>query len=137
MFEMVFENVMDVIVDGEGAKQFIDRDPRNINYGRFVRWVHKNPERLERFKEAYKLGTYANLEKMRAIAEGSDTPEDVQRSSLRWKHFEFEAKALNREQFGDTKQVDVNVSNVISIRALLEERQNQLEALEGEYAVIG
>jgi hypothetical protein len=101
-----------------------------------MRWVKKNPERQSRFEEAQEIASELLVYQSDAIAEGSESMEDIERSKLRLKQNEFKIKAWNRKRYGDSKQVDLNVSTSINMRQLIEDRDRQLLTLEGEFAEV-
>lgn len=108
-FSAVFENVLDVIIEGGHVMQFLREDPRDINYGRFQKWIKKDKERLRRYEEAQEIGTEALLEKMDQIAAGTEgdggIPEDIERSKLRLAQYKFKVQSWNRRRYGNEKEV--------------------------------
>ena len=135
-FDIFFERFLDAVTVGDDLAQTIAGNPHNIDPGRFMRWIKKDPERTSRFEEAQEIATELILSKMDRIAEGVDNMEDIERSKLRLKQYEFKIKAWNKKRYGDTKQLDINMNNVIDIRALIEQRDDQLRTLEGEYVTV-
>lgn len=129
VFEAVFQRFLDGISEGQPPKAIIANDPRNISYGRFIRWVRKDPARLERFEEAQELGTETLAADMIEIADAANSAEDVQRSALRvntrWKLMQ----AWNRKRYGEKQQVDVTNTTTISIKNLLEQREQRLHQI--------
>lgn len=134
-FETVFETILDEIVEGRGVKSYLARDPREIDYGRFMRWIDKDSERVKRYEEAQRIGTEAIMEDMDDIAAGTDSLEEIERSKLRLAQAKFKVQSWNKRKYGDTKQVEMNVTT-ISMRDLLDQREEQLRSLEGEFRVL-
>lgn len=103
VFEALFERVLDQLVEGKAVKNFVESDPRQVSFGRFMRWVRKDPNRKSRYDEAQLIGTEVLAEEMKEIADGTDSPEDVNRSKLRvdtrWRLMQ----ANNREKYGAEK----------------------------------
>jgi hypothetical protein len=131
-FEAAFEPVLDILVEGGSVTSYIDNDPRNINYGRFMRWIKKDPTRVQRYEEAQEIGTEALLEKMDRIADGTDNEmEDIDRSKLRLAQYKFKVQSHNKRRYGESKQVDLTTNVNIDVRALLDKREQQISALGG------
>jgi hypothetical protein len=122
-FEAVFETVLDRIVEGQPILSYLKEDPREVDYPRFLRWIRKDPERVARYEEAQEIGTEALLEKMDEIAEGTQSPEDIERSKLRLAQYKFKVQAWNKRRYGGEKEqatsfgmggVTINISQVES-----------------------
>lgn len=135
VFNNFFETFVDAIVTNGQPLRVIEADPRNIDPGRFMRWIKKDPERQSRLEEAQEIASELLVYQSDAIAEGTDSMEDIERSKLRLKQNEFKIKAWNKRRYGDTKQVDINVTT-IDVRQLLEQRDQQLRTLEGEFLTV-
>lgn len=136
VFSNFFESFIDEVVTGANPIDIVKKDPRGIDIGRFMRWIHKNPEKYTEFKDAQKIASELLVYQSDSIAEGLDSPEDIERSKLKLKQNEFKIKNWNKERYGDSKQVDVNVSTVINVRKLIDDREIQLKTLEGEFQLI-
>jgi hypothetical protein len=134
-FATVFETVLDVVIEGGSVVTYLREYPTKINYGRFQKWLRKDKERQRLYEEAQEIGTEALLEKMDEIAAGTDTLEDIERSKLRLAQYKFKVQAWNKRRYGDLKQVELNVTTV-NMRELLDQRENQLRILDGEFQVI-
>ena len=104
-FESVFETILDEIVEGRGASTYIKADPRNVNYGRFMKWIQADKDRRMRYEEAQEIATEAILEKMDEIAAGTESPEDIERSKLRLAQYKFKVQAWNKRRYGGEKEV--------------------------------
>lgn len=107
-FAAVFENILDVIIEGGHVIQYLKEDPRDINYGRFQKWIKKDKERQRRYEEAQEIGTEALLEKMDMIAAGTEVemgiPEDIERSKLRLAQLKFKVQSWNKRRYGNEKE---------------------------------
>ena len=136
IFDIFFETFVDAIVTNANPLAVIRADPRGIDPGRFMRWIRRDKTRQERFEEAQEIASELLVYQNDDIAEGADSMEDIERSKLRLKQNEFKIKSWNKRRYGDSKQVDINMNNVIDMRALLDKRDNQLRTLEGEYATM-
>ena len=131
-FEAAFEPVLDILVEGGSVTKYIENDIRNINYGRFMRWIKKDPTRVQRYEEAQEIGTEALLEKMDRIADGTDNEmEDIDRSKLRLSQYKFKVQSHNKRRYGESKQVELSTTVNIDVRALLDKREQQISALGG------
>lgn len=136
VFEAFMERFLDAVTINDDPIGLVRTDPRNINLGRFMRWLHKNPEYYKRFEEAQKIAADIAVYQNDTIAEGADSLEDIERSKLRIRQNEFKATRWNKPKYGDSKQVDINMNAVFDFRAALEKREEQLRALEGEFKVV-
>ncbi len=115
IYEHVFEFALDYIASGTPLTSVIRNDPRNIDYGRFLRWVKKSPHRYARFVEAQEIAAEILVDKMDHL---TDELEDaVNLKSLDAKKFEFElmkykAANYNRKKFGNSKHVELTTSDL-------------------------
>lgn len=109
-FECLFERVLESVTEGRSAKHTVESDPRGVSYGRFMLWVNRDPERVERFEEAQKVSAEVMVEDMLMIADGADSLEDVQRSQLRVNVRKFRAQSYNRKKYGENKQIEQTVT---------------------------
>lgn len=134
-FSTVFEHILDEIISGNSVTAFLRNYPTPINYGRFQRWIRADTSRKALYEEAQEIGTEALLEKMDDIAAGIESLEDIERSKLRLAQYKFKVQAWNKRRYGDLKQVEMSVTT-INPRELLELREQQLRALDGEFRVI-
>jgi hypothetical protein len=129
IFESLFEMVLDKLVNGDSIRRFIETDPRGISLGQFISWVMKNPHRKRRYDEAQEYGTYVMADDIKEIAKGEDSTEDIARSSLRVSTMKWSMQTNNRKKYGDIKQVDINSTSTIDIRAKLEQRENRVREI--------
>lgn len=135
----LFETSLDAICEGIDLQQFINRDPRGINYGKFVRWILKDPERKSRYYEAQAimaeiLMSRASLASMGELNENG-IPNEVPRDTLIVNTAKWMMGVYNRQRFGDIKQVDINSTTTVNVRSLLEVREAklaQLTSIKGE-----
>jgi hypothetical protein len=51
-YEQIFERVIEDIYRGRSLQSLIEGDPRVVSYEGFLRWIKRDPQRHERFKEA-------------------------------------------------------------------------------------
>jgi hypothetical protein len=123
-FEVFFSTILDKLEMGIALTEILRDDQRNYDYQGILRWIHKDPQRLAKYREAQMIGTEMVMAECVEIADGKDGIEDVQRSKLRIDTRLFQAKSWNRQRYGDIKTVEVNQS--ISIRAAIEDGLNRL-----------
>lgn len=107
--------ILPALARGDSLKSIIDEiypEPKEgkMEYGRILRWIHKDPEREALYHEAQKIGTEALVEEMIDVANGENSLEDVQRSTLRVNTYKWIISQRNRDRYGDVKKVDHNVT---------------------------
>ena len=124
MFDAMFERVLGEMVKGRTLKEVLANDQRTIEYEAFFRWIKRDPQRHERYKEAKELRTEWWAGRIIEIAEADDTVEDVARSKLKIDTYKWLMGADNRKTYGETKQVEINQS--ISILSALEAAQSRI-----------
>ena len=122
-YAIMFENFIEQVYRGRSLRSLVEDDPRLVSYEDFLRWIKRDPQRHERFKEAQEARTEFLAGEILEIADG-DGLEDVQRSKLRIDSRQFLIKTWNRKRYGDVKTLEVNQS--ISINAALEMANNRL-----------
>ena len=123
-FEAMFERVLGEMVKGRTLKEVLANDQRTIEYEAFFRWIKRDPQRHERYKEAKELRTEWWAGRIIEIAEADDSIEDVARSKLKIDTYKWLMGADNRKTYGETKQVEINQS--ISILSALEAAQSRI-----------
>ena len=128
-FEALFEPAMEATENGEGITLFLSKDHRDLNPGRFMRWILADPVREERYKSACRVAAHLMRGDLIAKADGTDqTIDDVARSKL-GVDTRFKLMALaDPKDFVTTSKVDVT-STSISITAALEKAQNRLQMI--------
>lgn len=109
-FEMCFERLMETIESGQPLTAALEDYPLEVNYTRFLAWVHKDENRRQRYYEAQATAAEVVAQQMLDIADASDTIEDVQRSTLRINTRKWLLGVWNRKRFGETKQVEQTVT---------------------------
>ena len=120
----LFKRILDVVSEGGILRDALENDHNGFTAGEVMRWVRGSPERLERYREAQKIGAEIIADDMVRIADG-DGMEDVQRSKLKIDTRKAIIAVNNRERYGEKTTIDLNSTNVnIDIRALIEKRVN-------------
>lgn len=111
-FEHIFEYVLEMLSGGEPLDEILGSDPRNINKGRFIAWVLDDPERKALYDRALKVSAEIEFGRIPAMADASDTLEDVARTNVKINALKYRLGVLNRERFGDIKRIeqDVNIN---------------------------
>lgn len=110
LFPTMFEGVLVKIAEGQALKAILRDDFRQPEYEYFLRWVMSDPQRKERYYEAQAMGAEVIASEMIEIADADDTIEDVARSTLRINTRKWVLGVWNRKRFGETKQIDHNVT---------------------------
>ena len=132
-YEQIFERVIEDIYRGRSLQSLIEDDPRIISYEDFLRWVKRDPQRNERFKEAQEMRTEFLAGEILEIADGveaidASAPDTVNRDKLRIDTRKWLMGAHNRKRYGETKQVEFG--GTISITEAL--AQAQARVIEAE-----
>lgn len=117
-FESMFVRVLEEMASGKTLTQVLNDDFRGFKAGAFLKWVKRDPERHNLYKEAKELRTEHWASEIIEISDAEDSVEDVQRSRLRIDARKWLMGADNRKQYGETKTIDVGGS--ISIIGALE-----------------
>ena len=55
-YEQMFERFIEQIYRGRSLQSLLEEDFRVIAYEDFLRWIKRDPQRHERFKEAQEIG---------------------------------------------------------------------------------
>ena len=132
-YEQIFERVIEDIYRGRSLQSLIEDDPRIISYEDFLRWVKRDPQRNERFKEAQEMRTEFLAGEILEIADGveaidASAPDTVNRDKLRIDTRKWLMSAHNKKRYGETKQIEVG--GTISITEAL--AQAQARVIEAE-----
>lgn len=126
MFENMFEVALVKIACGVPLKEILAEDFRQPQYEHFLRWIHKDDGRKARYYDAQAMGAEMVASEMLEIADASDSLEDVARSTLRINTRKWLLGVWNRKRFGDTKQIEQNVT--IDIGAAMAAAQARVES---------
>ena len=104
LMEITHENFMIAALDrialGHPLKDIIEDDPRGISMVEFIRWVRKDKERLAQWREAEEIAAEVLIMQTLGIAEGKDSMEDTNRSTLRVQNNWRVAAAYSPKRFG-------------------------------------
>ena len=125
-FESLFDDVLDVVREGRMlVNQMFENDPRAPSYARFISWVYRDESRRARYEEAQMVGAEVIKLVMLTIADASDSPEAVNRSTLRINTRKWMLGVMDKKRFGDTKQIDQTVT--INLGDAMREAQERLD----------
>ena len=109
-FQSMFMRVLDELVSGKTLTAIIEEDFRGFKAGAFLKWIKKDQQRHNLYKEAKELRTETWASQIIEIADAEDSLEDVNRSKLRIDSRKWLMGADNRKQYGETKTIDVGGS---------------------------
>ena len=128
---ILFETVLERVASGISLTETLRTDVRQPDVGAFLRWIHRDSKRKQRYYEAQEIGGEIVADEMISIADATNSLEDVQRSTLRINTRKFLLSVWNKKRFGETKQIEINQS--ISITdALAAANSRMSEIIEGE-----
>jgi hypothetical protein len=138
-YNNLFEHVLDAVSGGRSLVGLVRNDPRNIEYGRFLRWIMKSKSRQSRYEEAKKAAAELLVGQIMSIAdevvdEATGLPNDPVWAKIkidnRWKL----AAAWNKKEYGDRKHVEMQIG------AMTEDELSKMSSddlkrliVEGEY----
>ena len=130
-YEQIFERVIEDIYRGRSLQSLIQDDHRIISYEDFLRWVKRDPQRHERFKEAQEMRTEFLAGEILEIADGVEavdpsSSDTVNRDKLRIDTRKWLMGAHNRKRYGETKQIELGGTISIS-EALAQANQRVIE----------
>lgn len=123
-YTAMFEHVLVKIAEGIPLKEILREDYRQPEYEHFLRWVHRNEQRKNRYFEAQEVGAEIIASELLEIADADDSLEDVARSTLRINTRKWLLGVWNRKRFGDIKQIEQNVT--IDILAAMQAANDRL-----------
>ncbi len=132
-YSNMFENFIEQVYRGRSLKSLVEDDPRLVSYEDFLRWIKRDPQRHERFKEAQEMRTEFIAGEILEIADGvgsiDPTSNDtVNRDKLRIDTRKWLMGAHNKKRYGETKQIELG--GTISITEAL--AQAQARVIEAE-----
>ena len=132
-YEQIFERVVEDIYRGRSLQSLIEDDHRVVSYEDFLRWIKRDPQRHERFKEAQEMRTEFMAGEILEIADGVEavdpqSNDTVNRDKLRIDTRKWLMGAHNKKRYGETKQIELG--GTISITEAL--AQAQARVIEAE-----
>jgi hypothetical protein len=81
-FENLFESALDRLALGHQLIDICDDDPRQLSPAEFMRWIKKDKERYNQFKESQELAAEFLVYAALKAANGNDAMNDVGRDKL-------------------------------------------------------
>lgn len=125
-FEMVLPRILEQVCEGYTLANAIEELPIPMDAGAFMRWLKKQPQLYEMYKEAKEIRTETWAGRIIDHAEGQKDGfiNDVARSKVIVDVYWKLMAADNRKQYGDTKTIEMNTS--ISITAALAQAQGRV-----------
>jgi hypothetical protein len=137
LYETLFEHALEKLAGGTVMTDIVKEYHTPVDIAKFRAWIHRDSKRKARYYEAQELFADALQDEIFRIADGTDTPEDAQRSALRLQYRKWLMSCMDRRRFGDTKQVEITENKTTNIRMILEKRERQLlgETIDGEFTV--
>jgi len=139
IYECLFYQALDVVAEGRSVKAFIERDPRDVTMGEFMRWMRKDPERARLYQEAEEIGAEVATAELTAIADGDpsmcpgDIPQDVAQLKLRIDTRKWIIERHNAKKYGAKVSIESTTTNTFVIRNLIEKRQQEFEQMTYEH----
>lgn len=121
-FEMAFPSILDLISGGSTLDQALDDHAKfsdKLDKGAFLRWIRSNKERAALYSEAKELRAECWSGRVIEIAEGTNGPEDVQRSKLKIDTYKWAMGVDDRKTYGDYKQMQIDI-NQLSVTAAID-----------------
>ena len=131
-YAIMFENFIEQVYRGRSLRSLVEDDPRLVSYEDFLRWIKRDPQRHERFKEAQENRSEFIAGEILQIADAEDSIEDVQRSRLKIDTRKWLMSAWNRKRYGETKTLEMAGS--ISITGALAAARERM--IEGEVSEV-
>ena len=108
----MFESFIEQVYRGRSLRSLVEDDHRLISYEDFLRWIKRDPQRNERFKEAQEMRTEFIASEILEIADGvgsidPSSNDTVNRDKLRIDTRKWLMAAHNRKRYGETKQIEL------------------------------
>jgi hypothetical protein len=129
-FESCFNRTLETIASGQSLKAALKDYPLPIEYHKFLSWIHKDENRKALYFEAQSVCGEAIFNEMLDIADASDSIEDVQRSTLRINTRKWWLSVINRKRFGETRQIEQNIT--VDLSEAMAAAQRRVSVARGE-----
>lgn len=123
-FETVFPRVLEMMCGGYTLSSALKELPIHIDVGAFTRWVHKDSQRKELFREAKEIRTEEWTGLMMKHALGEETEAELDRSKFIVDTLKWLVSRENRKGYGETKTIEMNTT--ISITAALAQAEGRV-----------
>ena len=132
-FENAFDFVVGRISEGLFLASAVREYPIELDYGRFLTWVHKDVERKQKYYEAQEIGNEFLVAKVMDLdASTSIIPEEVNLARLNFDKVKWYSAVVNKRRYAATQQIEINqnISIVAALAAangrLIEHEQTRL-----------
>lgn len=151
-FEIAFESVLEHIVNGRTFESFCSSYHIPMLPARFRTWIYKDQRRRQQYTAAKAVGAEAIEDELIRIADGmladgTASPDDVARSTLRINTRKWIMQISNRKRYGDVKHIEQTTTtrfdaSSISTKELQERVLRSLgvdvdsSELEGHFGVV-
>ena len=111
-YAIMFENFIEQVYRGRSLRSLVEDDPRLVSYEDFLRWIKRDPQRHERFKEAQEARTEFLAGEILEIADGitavdPNSNDTVNRDKLRIDTRKWLMSAHNKKRYGESKQIEL------------------------------
>lgn len=139
IYNNMLEHVLDKLAEGQSIGSILRACNRGKELGQFIRWLMKDQQRKARYEEALMFGAEVMKAQLVDIADGvsedgSEIPEDIQRSKLR---IDTRLKTMgfdNKKKYGDTKTIEIN-QNISITDALAAARARVADVIDAEVSL--
>lgn len=119
-YEIAFETALEAIADGTTLQYFCAHYHQPLSPTRFRTWIFKDARRKAAYEVAKALSAEAMEEDLVRIADGlradgTQSMDDVQRSTLMVNTRKWLMQANNRQRYGDVKKVEQTTTSTTTI----------------------
>ena len=124
-FENAFDFIVGRISEGLFLTSAVREYPIELDYGRFLVWIHRDAERKQKYYEAQEIGNEFLVAKVMDLdGDQSIIPEEVNLARLNFEKVKWYSAIVNKRRYATTQQIEINQS--ISIVAALQAAQGRL-----------
>jgi len=122
-FSIAFESLLEHLAGGHTLDSFCRDYHAQLNSGRFRSWIFSNPKRRQAYYVAKAIGAEAIEDELVRIsdgvlADGTASPDDVARSTLRISTRKWLLQISNRKRYGDVKHIEQTTTTRIDPASL-------------------
>ena len=132
-FDNAFDHIVERIAAGCYLTTVVREYPIELDYGRLLGWIMRDPERKQRYYEAQEIGNEFMVAKvMDPDASQSIIPEEVNLARLNFEKVKWYSAIVNKRRYATTQQIEINqnISIVAALQAangrLIEHEQTRL-----------
>jgi hypothetical protein len=132
-FEIALDFILGKMSEGLFLASAVREYPIELDYGRLLAWIMRDPERKQRYYEAQELGNEFIVAKVMDM-DGSQSiiPEEVNLARLNFDKVKWHSAIVNKRRYATTQQIEINqnISIVAALAAangrLIEHEQTKL-----------